>query len=328
MNSTKYIKTQFSPVSLKHLHAAKFISNLGQGAYGIVSLYQCVEEHTPRHKCKKFFAVKQLTPLFSIELGKNIQQNILEDKEYLIMKGLNHTGIRQLYDIDITNNALIYEYVNGIDMFSFLYENKNSKHDFNKLQSGLYMFNQLLNTVEYIHSKGIAHCDLKIENMLIDNYGTVKLIDFGLSERFLINGELIKCIKYQGTLEKISPEIANFRAYDPSKADIWALGIILYNIVYLENPWIKARRSDKNFNLYMNCCSGKNLHDGNLPKEIFGNVDILTNNENKLLLIIFDQLLAISPIQRASIQEIKNNLSKLFESINDRINSYNKKIYN
>ena len=93
------------------------------------------------------------------------------------------------------------------------------------------VFRQILSALSHLHSVGILHRDIKLENIMIkdDLNGeiTVKIIDFGLSAI-----KFSKELKYDsvGTLAYCSPEILLRRPYD-EKIDIWSSGLILYNIL-------------------------------------------------------------------------------------------------
>jgi serine/threonine protein kinase len=87
---------------------------------------------------------------------------------------------------------------------------------------------QILSAVDYCHSNNIVHRDLKIENILIDKNGNIKLIDFGLSN-FYSSDSLLTT--YCGSLYFASPELLNGKPYLGPKVDVWSLGIILYVLV-------------------------------------------------------------------------------------------------
>ncbi|KAG5517266.1 hypothetical protein RHGRI_037878 [Rhododendron griersonianum] len=89
-------------------------------------------------------------------------------------------------------------------------------------------FQQLINAVDYCHSRGVYHRDLKPENLLLDAYGTLKVSDFGLSA-------LSKQVRDDGLLHTtcgtpnyVAPEVLNDRGYDGVTADLWSCGVILY----------------------------------------------------------------------------------------------------
>ncbi|RNE98450.1 putative serine/threonine protein kinase, partial [Trypanosoma rangeli] len=85
-------------------------------------------------------------------------------------------------------------------------------------------FHQLIAGVHYCHSRGFAHRDLKPENMLLDANGTLKISDFGLSNRqqdFLLE---TVC----GTPNYVAPEVLMERGYNGMSADIWSCGVVLY----------------------------------------------------------------------------------------------------
>jgi serine/threonine protein kinase len=82
---------------------------------------------------------------------------------------------------------------------------------------------QLACTLAHLHDKGIAHRDIKPDNILIDESGTVKLIDLGLAT----DGN-IKEVQVAGTPHFMAPELLKSAKYDPMRADLWALGVLLY----------------------------------------------------------------------------------------------------
>ena len=91
------------------------------------------------------------------------------------------------------------------------------------------IFHQLISTLDYLHSKNIAHCDLKFENILYEESTyELKLIDFGFSvEDPDKNPPSFLC----GTPSYMSPEEVSKKNINFFKADIWSLGVILFKIV-------------------------------------------------------------------------------------------------
>ncbi|KAK7269136.1 hypothetical protein RIF29_21852 [Crotalaria pallida] len=86
---------------------------------------------------------------------------------------------------------------------------------------------QLLTAVSHCHRLGVAHRDLKPDNILFDSIGTLKLADFGSAEWF---GEESKMSGVVGTPYYVAPEVLLGREYD-EKVDVWSCGVILYIMV-------------------------------------------------------------------------------------------------
>ena len=93
--------------------------------------------------------------------------------------------------------------------------------------------------VDHLQSKhNLVHRDLKDENVLVDKEYNIKLIDFGSADRIISTGQPSH---FHGTLAFSAPEIISKRAnYDPVKAEIWSLGVILYTMVMRRVPFSDA----------------------------------------------------------------------------------------
>lgn len=84
------------------------------------------------------------------------------------------------------------------------------------------------------HNIGIAHRDIKPSNILIDKHNRIKIADFGFS-LFSENDELIRGAG--GSFTYSSPEMMRGESYDPFKADVWALGISFYSLIFGKTPY-------------------------------------------------------------------------------------------
>lgn len=94
------------------------------------------------------------------------------------------------------------------------------KKKLDESEAFIYLFQTAL-AIEYLHMKKIVHRDLKLENLLLDENGNIKLCDFGFSVRVLRKDDLRST--YCGTLEMMAPEMLGSQKYG-SSVDIWALG--------------------------------------------------------------------------------------------------------
>src|SRR5438445_1500275 len=118
---------------------------------------------------------------------------------------------------------------------------------FSQLQL-LYYAKHILSGLSYLHSQGITHCDIKLENVLVNKLDEIKIIDYNLSifeplavESIYFNKKQItrpnnKISGYCGTIEYIAPEVINNQEYT-YMVDWWAFGILIYELLYGVTPF-------------------------------------------------------------------------------------------
>ena len=97
-----------------------------------------------------------------------------------------------------------------------------------------YFFKQIVHGLAHIHSKNIAHRDIKLDNLLLDSSGRIKIADFGVS-KLSRRDELItdQC----GTPAYIAPEILRDTGYHGTPVDVWSAGVVLYSMIYGTVPF-------------------------------------------------------------------------------------------
>lgn len=158
---------------------------------------------------------------------KNKEEEEYLEKEINIHKSLNHPFICKFFTaIDTEHlNITVMEYVEGPNSLEYVNENSGLP-----IQEAKSFFAQLIIAIEYLHKKNVSHRDLKLENIMIDKYGHIRLIDFGFSS---LNTIMTTCC---GSIPYCAPEILMGENYTNS-ADIWSLGIILYAFIQGSLPF-------------------------------------------------------------------------------------------
>lgn len=182
--------------------------------------------------------------------------------EYTIGCIVHHENIRETLDYDIDHRCIIFEHFDGIDLFEVLKKGGPFCYD-----NALRVTKQLLSAVSYLHSIGIAHMDIKLENIMC-NMETlrIKLIDFGEAIVFCYNNKTKLVSGMYGTETSTAPEVfVDKEEYNADKADAWSCGIVLYEMLYCQLPWLKADKSHVAFEVHCN----QIIEKGTLNKKIF-----------------------------------------------------------
>jgi serine/threonine-protein kinase CHEK1 len=100
-------------------------------------------------------------------------------------------------------------------------------------------FCQLIQGVEYLHSKGIVHRDVKPENLLLNDNDVLKIADFGLATLFQYKGQERLLTSPSGTTPYVAPEVLVSSEYKATPTDLWSCGIVLVAMLAGELPWDK-----------------------------------------------------------------------------------------
>lgn len=145
-------------------------------------------------------------------------------REISVMKLVRHPNIVHLYEVMATKTKIyfIMEYCKGGELFNKVLKGRLKEDAARKY------FQQLINAVDFCHSRGVYHRDLKPENLLLDDDENLKISDFGLSA--LVESKQQDGLLHTtcGTPAYVAPEVINRRGYDGTKADIWSCGVVLY----------------------------------------------------------------------------------------------------
>jgi len=161
-----------------------------------------------------------------------------------ILYNCDNPNIQQLYKMSKWKNYyyFFYEYVEGYDLYEYIDINRN----INEIEIK-HIMKQLINGLSFLHSHYILHCDLKLDNIIINpKTKHIKIIDFDLA--VLLNNEY-GCILSSpvGTANYIAPESINKCIYS-EKSEVWQLGVILYALALLQYPYDESLNNMHNIN--------------------------------------------------------------------------------
>ncbi|QLL31002.1 hypothetical protein HG536_0A08170 [Torulaspora globosa] len=194
------------------------------------------------------FAVKEFRPRKANESVNDYAKKCTA--EFCIGSTLRHPNIIETLDIfsDSKQNKYyeVMEYC-PIDFFAVVMTGKMSRGEINCC------LRQLTEGVEYLHSMGLAHRDLKLDNCVMTSEGILKLIDFGSAVvfRYPMETEVAMAHGVVGSDPYLAPEVlTSTKSYDPQCVDVWSIGIIYCCMMLKRFPWKAPRESDENFRLY------------------------------------------------------------------------------
>lgn len=192
-------------------------STLGEGEFGRVKLGWKKEGGMVSQAAIKLIRKDSVPPKSSKEIKVFREINAL--------KILHHPNIVHLEQV-IQNDkyiGIVLEYASGGELFDHILENRYLKEP---LASRL--FAQLISGVHYLHSKGIVHRDLKLENLLLDKNKNVVITDFGFANSFRKGGNQLMSTSCGSPCYAAPELVVSDKMYDGRKVDVWSCGVILF----------------------------------------------------------------------------------------------------
>jgi len=222
--SFEFELTKSNKLEFKHFKLSDFYiyGIIGRGSYGKILL----AEHN-----EKRYALKCVSKELFLE--KCNVKNLKEERK--IMMKLQHPFITKLEGTfqDKNNIFFVLEYVQCGDIYTLL----QSFGVLNEIQTKFIVIG-IIQALEYLHGKKIIYRDLKLKNVLLDEYGYVKLCDFGFS-KYVEDKTFSVC----GTPYYVSPEILLEKGHTLT-TDYWSLGILTFELLTGKPPFFKKNRNE------------------------------------------------------------------------------------
>ena len=218
---------------------------------------------------------KQKVAIKILEKSAIVEKDDLERiiREMTILNQIDHINVIKVYDIyeSEDNYLIIMEYCEGGELFNYIVKNQKLSEE-----ETSFFFYQIINGVEYLHSKNIVHRDLKPENLLLCEGNILKIIDFGLSNFYNGNYLSTPC----GSPCYASPEMVSGNKYNGFNIDIWAIGIILFAMLCGYLPF-EDDDNDILFQKILECKLDYPKHLSSLAKDIMKKI-LVTNPEKRI----------------------------------------------
>jgi len=296
--------------------------HLGKGAASKVTLMMrkgCPEE---------LYAVKEFRGKSHRESQQDYENKI--KSEFSIAKSLHHPNIVETFRLCTDHGRWnhVMEYCSEGDLFS-LVQKGHLKGDERK-KDRMCLFKQLIQGVHYLHVNGIAHRDIKLENLLITKDSKLKITDFGVSDVFCgihpgvreaggqcgrnMGGEIRLCSPgICGSEPYIAPEVlAKKESYDPRALDVWSSAIVMIYLTFGGAIWSRAEPGELHYDKLVTGWnkwyskhpeSDASISDSDYPKCYALDVGMSPPALRRLVL----QMLNPEPTKRIGIDEVINN---------------------
>ncbi|BGP03410.1 CAMK/CAMKL/Kin4 protein kinase [Rhodotorula toruloides ATCC 204091] len=214
------------------------LQTLGEGEFGKVKL----GVHAERWGEDVAIKLIKRGNVDTVQRGEKVR------REIEVLKMVRHPNIVRLYDVIETEKyiGIVLEYASGGELFDHILA-----HRYLKERDASRLFAQLISGVGYLHSKGVVHRDLKLENLLLDRNRNVIITDFGFANRF--NDAHVDLMATScGSPCYAAPElVVSDGKYVGTAVDVWSCGVILYAMLagYLPYDDDPANPEGDNINL-------------------------------------------------------------------------------
>eukprot|EP00947_MAST-08B_sp_MAST-8B-sp1_P003267 g3267.t1 len=194
----------------------------------------------------KLYAVKTMQKAQIVE--HTMTTAVVNEKT--ILSGCNHPFIIKLICTHSDRDCLymVMEFVLGGELYRYMQTNAEFGLP---LQDAQFYSASILDAFDYLHKRHIAYRDIKPENVLIDEDGYIKLIDFGFAKKVVGLTHTLR-----GTPEYLAPELLQSRPHG-RPVDIWGLGVLTYELLFGHTPFVDPDDQDNPMLIYQRILSGR-----------------------------------------------------------------------
>ncbi|KAJ1733454.1 Serine/threonine kinase [Coemansia biformis] len=201
----------------------KFVKVLGKGNFGKVMLSE-------EKSSSKLYAIKVLKKEFIVE-NDEFESTRSEKRVLMIANQDRHPFLIGLHSCFQTSNHIFFvmEYISGGDLMMHV----QKLGSFGERRAKFFACEILLG-LAYFHKAGIIYRDLKLDNIMLDSEGHVKIADYGLCKENMGYGQTT--ITFCGTPEFMAPEIVLEQRYGRA-VDWWAFGVLIYEMILGTSPF-------------------------------------------------------------------------------------------
>ena len=206
---------------------------IGAGSYGSVCLARS-------NLTGESVVVKAISKTANVERFTQAQEEV--SNEIRAGTTIEHKSVVKFIDSfeDDQHWYLVLEHIQGTDLYSYIRHHLDKNIQIKKsFVKGI--FSQMVQGLLHCHKMGVAHMDIKLENIMLDEKSNAKLIDFGLCE--ILSGTTKQfCSRFAGSPDYACPEVLMRQPFAPEKADVWSLGVVLYILLTGEIPFARRER--------------------------------------------------------------------------------------
>ncbi|KAG1928732.1 RAC-beta serine/threonine-protein kinase [Pimephales promelas] len=197
------------------MHDFEYLKLLGKGTFGKVILVK--EKATGKYYAMKI--LKKDVIVAKDEVAHTLTENrVLQNSKHPFLTGLKYSF--QTHD----RLCFVMEYANGGELFFHLSRDRVFSEERAKFYGA-----EIVSALDYLHSeRNVVYRDLKLENLMLDKDGHIKITDFGLCKEGITDGATMKT--FCGTPEYLAPEVLEDNDYGRA-VDWWGLGVVMYEMM-------------------------------------------------------------------------------------------------